>query len=155
MASGNAGLRAIDISDPFNSTETGFYITRGYVYDIATDGELIFVADSLFHSIYQYIDGWFVEGLAPGLPSEMKLFPSYPNPFNSTTTISYQVLTPGQLSLTVYTPTGQHISTLFEGYCTSGNHSTDMDANGLSTGLYFIRLNASGHVITQKVILIR
>lgn len=91
----------------------------------------------------------------PLIVEDLVLFPTYPNPFNSTTTIRYQLPTSGQLSLAVYNPTGQRMTTLFEGFATAGVHSINLIADELPTGLYFVRLNASNQVFTQKVMLIK
>jgi len=88
-------------------------------------------------------------------PLSFLLSPAFPNPFNSTTTIEYQLPIPGQLSLIVYNPDGQRMTTLFEGYGLAGQHTTSLIANDLPTGLYFVRLSATNQVITQKVMLIR
>ena len=79
----------------------------------------------------------------------------FPNPFNSTTTIRYELPCPGQVSLQIYNPSGHQITTLFEGTRQLGAHTTTLNAGNLPTGLYFVRLKVSDQVFTQKVMLIR
>ncbi len=88
-------------------------------------------------------------------PSSFSLLPSYPNPFNSTTTISYGLPYPGSVSLQVYNLSGQRMTTLFNGYRQPGIHSTTLTADDLASGLYFVRLEGAGEVATRKVMLIR
>jgi len=88
-------------------------------------------------------------------PSCFVLQPAYPNPFNSTTTIKYNLPYQSNMSLKVYNTKGQQITTLFEGHEQPGIHTTTLTANNLPTGLYFLRLKASDQVFTQKVMLIR
>ncbi len=95
------------------------------------------------------------ESFIPLLPSSFILFPAYPNPFNSVTTIRYGLPYPGNVSLQVYNPFGQRIGTLFEGYRQSGIHTTTMPATNLPSGLYFVRLKASDQMFTQKIMLVR
>jgi hypothetical protein len=90
-----------------------------------------------------------------GIPDRFFLSRAYPNPFNSATTIRYGLPNPGYVSLKVYNPLGQQITTLFEGDRQAGIHSANLIAVNLPSGLYFIRLEASGKVATQKVMLIR
>ncbi len=80
---------------------------------------------------------------------------AYPNPFNSTTTISYGLQYPGNISLQLYDVTGQYISTLFEGRKQAGVYSVNLDGKDLTSGLYFVRLDVGGEVFTRKVMLIR
>jgi len=89
------------------------------------------------------------------IPVEFGLEPAYPNPFNSTTTISYVLPYPSQVSLQIYNLSGQRITTLFDGYRQAGIYTTNLYANDLPSGLYFVRLEASEKVATQKVMLIR
>jgi len=88
-------------------------------------------------------------------PTAFVLYQSYPNPFNATTTIRYGLPYPGNVSLQVYNTLGQQITTLFQGYRQAGFHSATLSADDLASGLYFVRLEASGKVATQKVMLIR
>ena len=88
-------------------------------------------------------------------PTEYGLLPAYPNPFNSTTTIRYNLPFPTHVSLQVYNLSGQQITTLFEGYRQAGFHSANLTASDLPSGLYFVQLKASDQVFTQKVMLIR
>lgn len=89
------------------------------------------------------------------LPEFFFLSEAYPNPFNSTATISYGLSTSGNASLEVYNLSGQRITTLFKGFKQAGSYSTTLLANNLSTGLYLIQLKASYQIFTQKVMLIR
>ncbi|MDP8239161.1 MAG: T9SS type A sorting domain-containing protein [Candidatus Hatepunaea meridiana] len=89
------------------------------------------------------------------VPRGMSLAPPYPNPFNSTTTISYELPYSDYISLQVYNLSGQQTTTLFEGYLQAGLHSTNLTDNNLSSGLYFLRLKASEQVFTRKVMLIK
>ncbi|NQU04783.1 MAG: T9SS type A sorting domain-containing protein [Calditrichaeota bacterium] len=50
---------------------------------------------------------------------------------------------------------GRKIRTLFDGYRQAGFHSVRLNADDLTSGLYFMRLEGSGFMTTRKVILIR
>ena len=83
------------------------------------------------------------------------LVSAYPNPFNSTTSISYGITQSGDVSLKVYNLSGQQISTLFEGHRKAGTYSANLTADNLPSGLYLVKLEASDEVAMQKVMLIR
>ena len=95
------------------------------------------------------------------LPQEFSLS-AFPNPFNSTTTISFSVgaycNTP--LRLAIYDINGRIVADLLDGRGvsrnapTAGEHKIVWDASGVGAGIYFVRLEA-GKILTQKVVLIR
>ncbi|NQU05188.1 MAG: T9SS type A sorting domain-containing protein, partial [Calditrichaeota bacterium] len=80
---------------------------------------------------------------------------AYPNPFNSTTTIKYNIPYPSNVSLQVYNLSGQRITTLFNGNQIAGFHSNILTATDLPSGLYFVKLNAGGQVFTRKLMLVK
>jgi len=89
------------------------------------------------------------------MPTEFTLFPAYPNPFNSTTTIRYNLPLPSNVALTIYDPLGNSIVNLFKGYRQAGFHNINMTASDLASGLYFVRLEVGGEIQTQKILLIK
>ena len=97
------------------------------------------------------------------LPTEFSIISTYPNPFNSSTTIKYGLPWSGNVSLRIYNPLGQQVGTVFEGYQYPGFHTATLAANNLPSGLYFIRLQhtplirggARGDSVTRKLILTR
>jgi hypothetical protein len=60
-----------------------------------------------------------------------------------------------QTSLTVYDVTGRQVAALVDGVQQMGVHSAAFNADRLTTGMYFVVLNAGGKVLTQKVMLVR
>ena len=88
------------------------------------------------------------------------LVSSYPNPFNPQTTVSYEISSAGNVDLSVYNIMGQKIATLKSGYAEAGQHSivwNGLDASGadVSSGIYFLQLNAGSEVVTEKITLLR
>lgn len=70
--------------------------------------------------------------------SELKL-DCYPNPFNPTTTISYQVPAAGLVSLKVYDMLGREVAGLVSGYKGAGKYSVQFNGQDLASGVYFVR----------------
>ncbi|MBU0508771.1 T9SS type A sorting domain-containing protein [bacterium] len=80
---------------------------------------------------------------------------AYPNPFNSVTRIDYVVPQMGDVSLTVFDRLGREVTTLSRGMQTAGEHSILWNADGVSSGIYFVRMNSGGTTNTCKLVLIR
>ncbi len=89
------------------------------------------------------------------IPDQAVLTDAYPNPFNSTTTITYNIPIATNVSLELYNLLGQRVQTLFEGYQQAGVHSTNLVANDLPSGLYFVKLSNTHQASTKKVMLIK
>ncbi len=89
-------------------------------------------------------------------PNEIKLFQNYPNPFNPSTTISFFINRPSEIKLNVYNLTGQKMATIFEGTKSIGFHDLQWNAESLSSGIYYYRLELErGNSITKKLILLK
>lgn len=89
------------------------------------------------------------------VPLVFKLYNNYPNPFNPTTSIRYDVAEASHVTLTVYNVLGQQVATLVNEQRPAGSHSVTFDAARLSSGTYFIRMQAAGNVFTNKMMLIK
>jgi hypothetical protein len=90
-----------------------------------------------------------------GTPKEFSLMQNYPNPFNPSTTIRYGLPQRSQVTLTVYNTLGQSVSTLVNGDMEAGYHEVKFDGSGLSSGVYFYRMQAGSYVETKKLLLVR
>jgi len=88
-------------------------------------------------------------------PFNFTLLPNYPNPFNSATTIRYSLPHPTEVTLCIYNPLGQQVGLLSEGYQHPGIHTATLTATNLPSGLYFVRLEASGQVLSRKLMLLK
>jgi hypothetical protein len=80
---------------------------------------------------------------------------NYPNPFNPSTTISYDLPTRSHVTLKIFNLLGQEVATLVNGEVEAGRHQMQWNARGLSSGVYFYRLQAGKFVETRKLILLR
>jgi hypothetical protein len=87
------------------------------------------------------------------LPHAVLLCQNYPNPFNSSTTIRYSIPHRAHVSLSVFNTLGQQVAQLENGEREVGYHEAIFDASGLSSGVYFYRLQAGRSVETKKLLL--
>ncbi len=78
---------------------------------------------------------------------------NYPNPFNPSTTISYELSATGYVTLKVYDILGREIATLVSRSESAGTHSVTFDASRLPSGVYFYRLTAPGINLVRKMLL--
>ena len=85
--------------------------------------------------------------------TEYALFSNYPNPFNPSTTISYQLPKESFVNLAVYNSLGQEVAVLVNERQTSGKYSVKFNANNLPSGLYFYRLQSGEFYSVRKMIL--
>ena len=107
--------------------------------------------------------GYFALRLAslsgPALPDGSGLGPNYPNPFNPSTVIPYQLPTAARVRLEVFNVLGQRVATLVDGDRPAGFHSAVWDAtNGsdqaVAAGVYIYRLTAAGAQHTGRMVLV-
>jgi hypothetical protein len=89
------------------------------------------------------------------LPNAFALGQNFPNPFNPSTTIKYELPRASHVTLTVYDVLGREVTTLVSGAEEPGYKSVRLDATGLSSGIYFYRLTAGGCVQTKKMLVIK
>ena len=88
------------------------------------------------------------------IPQSMVLAP-YPNPFNATAVIPFVVERSGEVRLTVYDLLGRPVADLASGQFTAGSHQARFHARGLSSGLYFVKMELNGaRVGYQRLMLI-
>ena len=89
------------------------------------------------------------------LPGDFTCLASFPNPFNSSTTISYTLSEPGMATLGVYNIQGQQVAELFQGIREAGEYSITWDALNYPSGVYIARLEVGGSSRTAKMVLLK
>jgi hypothetical protein len=92
-----------------------------------------------------------------GPPSVFALNQNYPNPFNASTTIGFRVWGPGSrwVRLAMYDMLGREVAVLVNGKKEPGSYKVTFAATGLSSGVYFYRLESGSSMETRKLILLR
>jgi uncharacterized membrane protein len=94
------------------------------------------------------------------LPGAFRLDQNYPNPFNMETVISFQIATPGRVTLEIYDILGRKVKTIDAGYLNTGQHQLTWsgasdDQRDVSSGVYFYRLISGEQSLTRKMILLK
>jgi hypothetical protein len=101
------------------------------------------------------LTGSFLEGDLADIPLESALLSNYPNPFNATTVISYELPTACHVKLEVYNISGQKIATLVDSKQHSGYRSVTWDASEVSSGVYFYKLSAGDYSEIKRMMLVK
>tara|TARA_R110002126_G_scaffold280378_3_gene427843 strand:- start:1400 stop:3787 length:2388 start_codon:yes stop_codon:yes gene_type:complete len=89
------------------------------------------------------------------LPTSFALNQAYPNPFNPSTVLSFDLPETGAVRVEVYNITGRLVSVLSNQRYEAGSHSLQFNADGLASGVYLVRANLAGNLKSQKVTLIK
>ena len=79
----------------------------------------------------------------------------YPNPFNPTTTVTYQIPEFSTISIDIYNMNGQLVENLYRGYKSPGEYSIEWNAGNITSGAYLVKLVSGSFVETQKVMLVK
>ena len=80
---------------------------------------------------------------------------NYPNPFNPSTTIEYQIKKPGNVTIEIYGPNGQLVSTLVNDYQNAGWHSVTWDASSQAGGVYVCKIMSGDYTESQKMTFVK
>lgn len=89
-------------------------------------------------------------------PTHFKLYQNFPNPFNPSTSIRFDLPFTGNVSLKIYDQLGKEIKILAAGVKNIGSYEINFEASDLSSGIYFYSLEIDGNKIdTKKMILVK
>lgn len=114
------------------STQPGLEFTGG-----AFDGE---VED---HILMMGPDPTGIEDGQSNLPKEFMLYQNYPNPFNPSTSIEFAIPHRSNVTVKVYNTLGQIVGILFNDTVEPGIHKVDWNAENMTSGVYFYRIEAT------------
>ena len=91
----------------------------------------------------------------PGTPGEITLLQNYPNPFNPGTTISFSLSHQTFVSVRVFDALGRPVSTVVSEVLPAGKHARRWNAEALTAGVYFCRLQTGAFSQSRKMLLIK
>ncbi len=142
----------------------GIYHYNAYVVVDADTLKDSFMFGKLGTSLTGDYNGWGnygemievdLSGKESHIPNATTLLGVYPNPFNPSTVISYQLAAISQVNLAVYDIAGRKVAELVDGWRTAGVHEVTFDASNLASGVYLYRLDAGDFNATGKMVLMR
>ena len=143
-------LRTIDLRD--TKTYRMILGERDYIKNPTETRFQLLVGNDVFLSSQGH--------LMPELPKKCSLYPNFPNPFNPSTVIRYDIAKPGPANLSIYNVQGALVKTLSNKHHNPGRYETgwngDNDQNQrVSSGVYFYLLKANDTVLTRKLVLLK
>ena len=88
-------------------------------------------------------------------PKEFKLEQNFPNPFNPTTTIQYQLPQDAKVTLKVYDILGSEVATLVNEEQEAGYKEVQFTGSNIASGMYIYRLQVKNYVSTKKMMVVK
>jgi len=151
-------LYAFDISDLSNPQLVDKLITVGVVRSITSDSNYYYVSNSS-NGIYvvdkDQITSLKSDGIHNNMNQTFILTNVYPNPFNSVTTIQYELPQRSDVQITIYDLLGRQVTTLLSEIQEAGYKSVQWDATNIPSGMYFYQIRAGKFVQTRKMVLLK
>lgn len=88
-------------------------------------------------------------------PENYYLLNSYPNPFNPSTKIQFQIPVQSDVTISLHNILGEEISTLYSGTTEAGMHEVSLNGSNLASGIYLVRMDAGSVMKTIKITLLK
>ncbi len=101
---------------------------------------------------YKYSEEVLVDNPAP---VNFALHQNFPNPYNSTTIITYSLPIKSSAIIKIYNSLGAEVEVLLNEKKEAGKHRIDFNASDLPSGIYFYRLQAGNFIETKKMVLLK
>lgn len=154
---GNFGVTQQNPNVTFSKTGTWYDFFGETTYQVNNTTQQITLAPGQFYIFTsENTTSTSVEELPEGdQPLAYELAQNWPNPFNPTTVIRFQLPESSEVRLEVYDLLGRRVATLSDGMMQAGAHTVNFDASGLSSGVYVYRLESTSGVLTRKMTLLK
>ncbi len=86
------------------------------------------------------------------MPLSSKLYANYPNPFNPSTAIRYDLQHDGSVQLNVFNTLGQNVSTIVDENQRTGSHVAYFEPRHMASGVYVYRITAGAFTETKRML---
>jgi hypothetical protein len=139
--------------DDQDELEFGTFVQGTFLFNLTG----IFVENQTYAIAPRSIDDMEVSVKEPQthLPIRATLDPAFPNPFNSSTQIGFEIPVADMVNLSVFDLSGRLVSTIMSEEMTAGRYSTSFDAIDLANGVYLLHLETGSTAINQKLVLVK
>jgi len=127
-----------------NTSGTGDFTELPTTYDSNTNEIVATVTSFSEFALGSNSDVLEVPSGDPNMPVTTSLAQNFPNPFNPTTQIAFDLAEQSTVRLTVYNVLGEKMATLVDGIESAGHRSASWNASGMASGVYFYKLEAVG-----------
>lgn len=106
-------------------------------------------------SIIKYASTVGIQQVSAEIPQKFSLEQNYPNPFNPVTNIKFSIPKAGIVKLVVFDAAGRQVSELVNQQLEAGSYNYDLNAAGLSSGVYFYRIQSGEFNEVKKMMLVK
>ncbi|MCE1164281.1 MAG: T9SS type A sorting domain-containing protein [Bacteroidetes bacterium] len=93
--------------------------------------------------------------LGSEIPKAYKLYDNYPNPFNPTTNIKFDLPANCMVKIKIYDVMGREVMNPVNGFTNAGSYEIQINASNLSSGIYFCRIEADYFTDVKRMLLIK
>ena len=128
--------------------------TTGYLLKLQYDTRLRLIQPPGLPSLPEELPVSPQRPPATAVPSQIRM-DIYPNPFNASTTVRYELPHGAHITLSVLDLLGRTTMSLDLGEVAGGEHAQQLDGSNLPSGVYFVRLQATGQTMTRKMLLLK
>ncbi|MBK6912025.1 MAG: T9SS type A sorting domain-containing protein [bacterium] len=155
VGTGPGGLLVLDISQPTALRELAFFDGDPETAHALRYGNFVFSAETEQLTVYDISAALNTPEQHAPFASAFTLNAIYPNPFNNTATISFDLPRAMTGRLAVYDVLGREVDEIFKGRFGAGTHSMQINGANLSSGTYFVQLASPQFTTTQKAVLVK
>ncbi len=96
-----------------------------------------------------------VDEMSSGIPFVTALSKTYPNPFNGTVSVQFELSESSAVNFRLFNIAGQMVKTIVAGNMSAGSHQLSLNLNNTPSGTYIIRMKAGGFVEQRKIVLMK
>ena len=148
------------VSSSFSGSQNSYTFTGDYAVDsthnkTAAGGYTYHFDAHVNISITPYKSPTAIKSNPNNIPKSYQLYANYPNPFNPSTMINYQLPMTSHVTLKVYDILGREVETLVDQKQNPGKYGITFDAGRFSSGVYFYRIVAGNYTATKKMALLK
>ena len=106
-----------------------------------------------FNGTFEYFN--LMNEVVIGTPGKFYLHQNFPNPFNPTTKINFDMSSDAFVKITVYDVSGKEVSILVNEFVPAGFHNVDFSGQNIAGGVYFYKIEAGNLTSVRKMLLIK
>ncbi|MBS1494676.1 MAG: T9SS type A sorting domain-containing protein [Bacteroidetes bacterium] len=143
---------------PSNDIVGNVYFANVVVQKDTVPGSNVNLANPLTNAKPYFLRLSYITGIvniSNGIPGEYKLYNNYPNPFNPSTKIRFDLAKNSTVKINIFDVNGRLVSDLVNSVLAAGTYETDFNASALSSGVYYYRIETNSFSDTKKMILVK
>ena len=89
------------------------------------------------------------------VPGKFSLYQNFPNPFNPTTSIKFDIPKESIVKITIFDALGRETAVPVNESLKAGSYSVDFDASRLASGIYYYKIEAGNYIESKKMVLLK